>query len=596
MDKILVLLIRGVLILILGIFPNHVAWGKTELPLPDNRRLSTVNLAEFAQVVQEFINRDLAIGAEVLVLENRHVVLHETFGWNDKEGHIPMEKNTVFSIRSMTKPLTGAAAQILIDEGILRLDDRVSKYLPGFSNTESAGITINQLLTHTSGLPLTTLTQFEDYKSLYAMANAIGKKGPEYNPGSRFWYSDAGTDVLAAIIEIAAGMPIAKFIDMRIFKPLGMEDSFYLSKKNDHEDRRIASLYGGAPGSWGKFWQKGDEPFFPFPLGSQGVYCTPMDYARFLAMLMDEGRIEEYRVLSKEAVRRILTPAARMLVMGSNQPYPTGFTNLEVHHGQMLMLYTDPLAPDPSRPSVIGYGGSDGTFAWAWPESDIIVLYFTQSRSAQALSTQLELNIQSLFIDPESTLSADEAKPDYQAYVGEYIADFGQYKNSLFKVEVRRESLVLDIPGQMPYELNEPDEAGWRTFKLTNQVAVLFHRDETGTVHALKIKQITHMAKQPLNGENEINSPDKYAEIEGTYMLPMAKSVLTITYKRDRFTINDGPKEISGLKNPDPDGWWFFTKDSNKAVSFEQNQEGKIIAMKLCEIAILKKKNIRSSN
>jgi len=590
MNKVCDLLIRGIFILILGLFSNHSAWCKTELPLPDNRRLSTVNLAEFAQVVQEFVNQDLAIGAEVLVLENRHVVLHETFGWNDKERHIPMEKNTVFSIRSMTKPLTGAAAQILIDEGTLRLDERVSKYLPGFRNTESEGITINQLLTHTSGLPLTTLTQFEDYESLSAMANAIGRKGPEYIPGSRFWYSDAGTDVLAAIIEIASGMPIEKFIDMRIFKPLGMEDSFYLSKKGAHENGRIASLYGGAPGSWEKFWQKGDEPFFPFPLGSQGVYCTPMDYARFLGLLLDEGRVEECQVLSKEAVRRMLTPTAKMLAMGSNQPYPTGFSKLEVHHGQMLMLYIDPLAADPTRPSLIGYGGSDGTFAWAWPESEIIVLYFTQSRSAQALSIHLEPNIQSLFIEPESTRSSDEANPDFQAYIGEYIADFGQYKNLAFKVEVRRERLVLDVPGQMPYELNEPDDAGWRTFKLTNQVAVLFQREETGVVHALKIKQITHMAKQSLNGENENNFPDKYAEMEGTYMFPMAKSGLTITYQGDHFTIKDGPKEISGLQNPDSDGWWFFANDPNKAVSFEQNKEGKVVAMRLCEIATLRKK------
>ncbi len=145
------------------------------------------------------------VGAELLVIKDRHTVLHDAFGWRDREAGIPMETDTLFNIRSMTKPITGAAIQLLVDDGILALDDRVSTYLPGFDTDPSGQITIEQLLTHTSGLPLSIVTEAREYDSLREMADAIGEGGPQFEPGSKFWYSDAGADVLGAIVEQASG-------------------------------------------------------------------------------------------------------------------------------------------------------------------------------------------------------------------------------------------------------------------------------------------------------------------------------------------------------------------------------------------------------
>ena len=352
---------------------------------PKDVGLSATALAQLAAEVERYIDRDMAVGAELLVIQDRQTVLHEAFGWRDREAESPMERDTLFNIRSMTKPITGAAAQVLIDEGSLSLEDRVSEYLPGFDTDEAREITVEQLLTHTSGLPLTTLETALDYESLEAMANAIGEGGPEFEPGSKFWYSDAGADTLGAVVEQASGQPLGTFVSERLLAPLGMDDTYYAGDPADPRLDRVASLYVGRVGDWTRFWEPGAEPFYPYAWGSQSLYGTPADYARFLAMWLDDGRAGEVQVLSPEAVERTLTPLTTMGSLGSDAPYPTQFEDLSVYHGQMALMHVpgepvDGRPPADASPEIVGYSGSDGTIAWAFPERDLIVLYFTQSR------------------------------------------------------------------------------------------------------------------------------------------------------------------------------------------------------------------------
>ena len=162
-----------------------------------------------------------------------------------------MERGTNPNIRSMTKPLTGVAVQMLADQGKLRLDDPVAKYLPGFDNEKSKAITIEQLLQHRSGLPLTIpilMVRIDAYPDLQAQAKAIGENGPQFKPGEKFWYSDAGSDAAAAVVERISGTTIDRFVAERILQPLGMADSFYLSKADNPPQEQGASLDIGSPG------------------------------------------------------------------------------------------------------------------------------------------------------------------------------------------------------------------------------------------------------------------------------------------------------------------------------------------------------------
>lgn len=456
-----------------GVFP---------VATPESQGVSTAAVRRLADEVEGYVRKGTIVGGELLIIKNRKTILHEAYGDRDREGKRPMERGTIFNIRSMTKPLTGVAVQMLADEGKLRLGDPVAKYLPGFDNEKSRAITIEQLLQHRGGLPLTILTfRIDAYPDLQAQAKAIGEKGPEFKPGEKFWYSDAGSDAAAAIVERISGTTIDRFVAERILQPLGMADSFYLSKAEDPRKSRVASLYIGSPGKWIRFWKPDGPPLYPFAWGSQTLYSTPADYARFLAMLMDGGMAGEKRLLSDEAIARILTPASPMKALGRDQPYPCGFFGMKPHYGQMSMLYATGESPSRKEVRAIGHDGSDGTGGWAFPAEDLIVCYFTQSRG-QASTIRLETTIQDALLPREG---ASEMPDEMKPLIGTYYANFGPFKDAPFQVVFRCGKLALDIPSELVFELKEPDKEGRWKLVNSNSTAISFKKDGEGRVSAL---------------------------------------------------------------------------------------------------------------
>jgi CubicO group peptidase (beta-lactamase class C family) len=279
---------------------------------PDSQGIPPEALGQLAAVVRGYFEDDIIVGGELVVIKNRRTVLHEAIGWKDRDAEVPMERDTLFNIRSMTKPVIGTAIQMLVDEGKLALDDRVSQYLPAFEDDESDQIIIEHLLTHRSGLPLSLLSSFEGHASIQDVADQAGGHGPDFKPGSDFQYSDTGSDVLGAVLEKVSGLTIDQFLEQRIIGPLAMSDTITLLGEGDPRSARVASAYFGSAGDWSRFWGPDDEPIYPFAMGSQGLYCTPLDYARFLALWMDGGLVGERRLLSLQAVERALTPVSEM--------------------------------------------------------------------------------------------------------------------------------------------------------------------------------------------------------------------------------------------------------------------------------------------
>lgn len=456
---------------------------------PESQGVDASALEALAAAVQGYLDQDKIVGAELLVLKNRRTVLHRAFGWRDRQSETPMEPDTIFNVRSMTKPLTGAALQILVDEGKLALDDPVSEYLPGFANDESRDITVLQVLTHRSGLPLTVFsTDLEQYENLQAVAAAAGEGGPEFEPDSKFWYSDAGSDVVAALVEKISGKPVDEFVSERLLEPLGMEDSFYVDDPDGPRWQRVASLYVGKAGAWSRFWTPEDGPLYPFAWGSQTLYSTPSDYARFLALWMDGGVVDGERVLSEAAMQRILTPVSRMSVLGSDMRMPSGFPDLERWYGQMSVLQLERENAPEGAPVIIGHSGSDGTIAWGWPARDLMILYFTQSRGGTTV-LGLETVIDRLLLHPEAHQLDETTRARFEPYLGTYVANFGPFRNDEFTVLIQGKSLALDIPNQLAFELSEPDEEGKWRFVLDESIAIAFDRNEAGEVTGLKLFQ-----------------------------------------------------------------------------------------------------------
>jgi CubicO group peptidase (beta-lactamase class C family) len=470
------------LVTALLIFGTTAAYSAAAEPFPkataESQGLSSQSLGKLLDVVRGFAESGDIVGGELLVIKNRHTVLHETVGLADHKSKKPLKPDTIYCIRSMTKPLVGAAVQILIDEGRLSLDDTAAKYLPSFDNDKSRGITVRQLLTHTGGLPLSSIlgTDFQKLASLRDVADKSGTNGPTVPPGSRFQYSDDGADTLGAIVSAITGQPAESFITKRVLEPLGMQDTFPLVRAAGDKLKRFTPAYMGSRGNWMPFWSPADKPIFPYFLASQGMYSTTKDYARFLAMYLDDGRAGDQRVLSAAAVKRTLQPA---IDVGA----PSGFPGLATNYGQMMLDYVD------SNKKVVAFGhnGSDGTWAYAWPEHDLMVLFYTQSRG-NSTGSDLEAAIDRLLLGGTGAppiiqeLTTEAAAP----YLGLYWFEPLQ-KPMIIVLDKNR--LALEIPWQTLRELKKTDEKHVWSFVVAPDNLAKFHRDGDGPATALELRQ-----------------------------------------------------------------------------------------------------------
>jgi CubicO group peptidase (beta-lactamase class C family) len=372
--KILLVPLLG-LLLLLGLVPLVHASETFPEATPESVGLDAERIDELALLVFDFVEAGQVVGAEILIVKDRRTVLHEVAGLMDLEEETPLVRDTICNIRSMTKPILGTAVQLLIDRERLALDASVAVYLEAFDNESSRAITLEHLLTHRSGLPWEAPEKpWEEYPSLKATVEYWGGHGPDFEPGTKFAYSDPGSDTLAVLVAERSGRPFHEFIVAEVFAPLGMTSSFPMTGTDDPRMQRVSSNHIFAEGKWQRYWQPSEGPMLPFVKGSGTTwYSTPMDYARFVAFWLDGGTIDGERLLSEEAVRRALAPAVET-------PLRTALPDTRVDYGHHWEVFVDTQSEEPVA---FGHNGSDGTYVWAWPELDLIVCYFTQSRGGR---------------------------------------------------------------------------------------------------------------------------------------------------------------------------------------------------------------------
>ena len=449
---------------------------------PQNDGIPAKALELLAGRVQALVDNEEIVGGELVVIKNRRTVFREAFGWKDREAEQPLEVDSIYCVRSMTKPFVGTAIQMLIDEERLRLDTPVREILPFFAGPETGKITVEHLLTHTGGFPFTTISRpLSEYTELADVAAEAAKTELGFEPGTRFEYSDAGSDTLGAIVAKITGAPVEQFIQQRILDPLGMKDTVVLLGDDNEVLARIPSAYSGGTGSWSKHWEPSDSPIFPLFLPSQSLYSTTTDYARFLSLWMDGGRVGDKRLLSPEAVERGLKPNQLL----SN--YPKVSEGLDVYYGQQWMVYAQPVDDGSPKRILFGHGGSDGTHAWAWPELDLMVLFFTQSRGTLA-GVGLEGALQTLLVeqklDDPSLVAHEPSAEELEQVAGLYWDETNA--TAYYVVTPRGNRLTLERPGRMQLVLKASGTPGRYVHEVNSQVAIEFVRSEDGTVTAMR--------------------------------------------------------------------------------------------------------------
>jgi CubicO group peptidase (beta-lactamase class C family) len=353
-------------------------------------------LAKIDERMKEFVANKTISGAVTLVARRGRIVHHSAVGQADVRANRAMDKETLFAIASMTKPITATAVMILVDEGRLALADPVAKHLPAFRDVmlKSGGrpareMTIRDLLTHTSGLGGDQRTK----GSLAATVDEIATRGLDFEPGSKWQYGPS-LSVCGRIVEVVSGQPFDEFLRVRIFEPLEMKSTSFLPSPTDQQ-ARIARIYqptaDKADLEQGKnFLFEESTAIVPNPSG--GLFSTALDMARFYQMILNGGELNGQRIVSADAVKQMTTIQTGEL--------PTGFTPGN-GWGLGWCVVRDPQGVTRMvSPGTFGHGGAFGTQGWVDPQKEAIyVLLIQRNNLPNADASELRDALQQLSVD-----------------------------------------------------------------------------------------------------------------------------------------------------------------------------------------------------
>lgn len=331
------------------------------------------------EAVEHFVEaREIAGGVTLVATPDKLVHLAAT-GLADMESQRPMRPDDIFWIASMTKPITGTAVMMLQDEGKLSVDDPVAKYLPEFGTLKTTDgtpveVTIQHLLTHTSGLSEISREQARRAETLAEVTPLYAAQPVRFEPGTKWAYCQSGINTAARIVEVVSGKPFTEFLDERLFGPLGMTDTtFYLS---DEQAERLATSYRKTedgqlePAEIFILYGKGPTSRDRFPAANGGLFSTAADYARFCQMILRDGEYGGRRFLSPEAVQQMTTVHTGDLVTGFTPGNGWGLAWCVVREPQGVTAAL-------SR-GTFGHGGAYGTQAWIDPATERIYILMVQ--------------------------------------------------------------------------------------------------------------------------------------------------------------------------------------------------------------------------
>ena len=338
-------------------------------------------------VMRSYVDNKDFSAIQTAIVKNGKIIHFDNYGYSEISSKKPLDENDIFRIASMTKPIVSVAAMSLVEDGLLALEDPIEKYIPEFADLKvidrnsgetrpaQHSITVANLLTHQSGLiqaifsPDSDLGQmyqrdFADYSNITArdLAGRIGKLPVYFEPGTA-WHYGHSTDVLGAVVEVAAGKTLDVVLEERIFAPLGMDETtFYvpISKSN-----RIAEPFHGVMAD--------NTEQRAMLSGGGGLNSTTEDYVRFATMLLNSGEYNGARILEEKTLdlmreKRIGADVSReFFFYGEAGDWGLGF-------------HLQPTTDDPNGPHNFGWRGIGGTIFIVDEENDLFMIYMEQKR------------------------------------------------------------------------------------------------------------------------------------------------------------------------------------------------------------------------
>jgi len=392
--------------------------GVPTAPKPEDVGVSSARLQRIHETVARHIDAKDVSGAVTLVARRGRVVHFEAQGLADIESKKPMARDSIFRLASMSKPITAVAVMMMIEEGKIRLSDRVSTFIPEFKNMKvavakgtnnpvpmpafgrggppaappefdlvpaSREITVKDLLTHTSGLMSGGVSGSEQAKlaprspndTLASYIPKLAQTPLDFQPGTLWRYSGLyGLDVLARIVEIVSGQPYDQFLKQRLFDPLGMKDTGFAP--TPERMARVATIYQRTPNGG---LQPAPNPnqlisgtYFS---ASGGLMSTAEDYLQFAQMLVNGGQLAGKRYLGPRTVELMTSNHTGDMVNGQfgRPAHGMGFAL-----GVQVVL--DPVAADLRvSPGTYGWAGAYGTNQNMDPKEKMVSIIMMQGAS-----------------------------------------------------------------------------------------------------------------------------------------------------------------------------------------------------------------------
>lgn len=493
-------------------------------------------------------------GLALAVVKDNEVVFAKGYGMADLDEEEPVTPQTLFAIGSSTKAFTAALVGTLVEDGKMGWDDPIARHVPEFDlkvdgADEKAEATIRDALSHRTGFTRMSLAWISGTVPRPEVLATAAKAKAWAKHREKFLYNNVTYTAAGEASARVAGSSWDELLRRRLLGPLGMTETTSDYDAVDDDERRAQ----------GYVYKEAGDRFEPVPMRSLdeiapagGITSNVLDMSRWIRMLLDDGELDGARIVPASVLDEAWSP--QMKISGSMQ-YGLGWF-IETWQGKKVVHHGG---------NIDGYAAQVGLM----PGEDLGFVMLTNVSHTPLQRAVLDIVWDSLLGEPATAGTSEDLSP----YVGTYIADFGPFDQTPFKVTDQGGKLYVDVPGQMNYELRAPGEDGRRVFAVTGEIAVSFEGAEDGEAEVMRM----HQGGLDFEVFREGYVPDPevpLAELErylGRYE-SKELGVAEVLVQHNRLAV-DIPKQMAyELHPPDDEGKWRFRVKDGIAIAFVGNE------------------------
>ncbi|MBL4659416.1 MAG: serine hydrolase [Alcanivoracaceae bacterium] len=511
-------------------------------------------------------------GMALAIVKDNKVIFSKGFGVSDLGKQTPVTSQTLFAIGSTTKAFTATLIGMLVDEGKIQWDDPVTKYLPYLQfnlENKTEQITLRDMMSHQTG--------FTRFNILYANGkvdrNGILKAAIKAEPWADFRKEFHYTNLMVVGAGVAAAQSIDSdwetLLEQRLLEPLGMTNTtsnfekviqdpqlskgyMWLTEQAKHKQLAMHDITNIAPAG--------------------AINSNVEDMAKWLQLQLANSKYKGKRLISEDQIEETRKPQIKI---AAGAHYGLGWM-LREYQGQKMVAHDG---------SVEGYSAIVAML----PESDIGFVLLTNVTSTGLLGVSVQMIWDTLLNESQQEIADNiitnevETKLSYDVYVGEYIANFGSFNDTIFNFHIKDDKAYVDVPGQMDYELKAPDKNGKMYFTVTDTVSITFDKDDSGNVTALRMQQGGMNFELPKKGlliaaEIDVLDLQKFL---GSYSSKMFNGDLKVFIQNHRLTVDVPGQMAFELQLPDVNGHRHFRIKDTMSIVFETDEHNVITALSL---------------